>query len=377
MIEQRTLFLHKINFSEDESPIAELKESNRIFTDITLYVVRFTDHNFFWMDFGRFVKRLTLKMCIVKKDKFLSIIRYLPHLEELTLYDCNELLNRWPEEDSDRYKPRLPRLKRINLQRITVLKPFVCDYLLDMAPNLETLEITECFKECADSVLRVKMVDHCILSLVKRKYKVKSLFLYGTPVDDLALTKLVNIDGLSLERFSLTFNGRISNPGMLDFLKIHSNMTVLDLSDSLNLLDYCLVIICQKMVHLRELRLKRCVMISDFGLKELAKLKKLMILDLTGCERITDKGIQKGLIGDSWSDWKENMREIYIGSNNGCSEFTLGMITGMFSHLTHLDVNSSTTCMTDYSMQLICKHLVLLRYLNLECCGQVDILLKL
>lgn len=66
------------------------------------------------------------------------------------------------------------------------------------------------------------------------------------------------------------------------------------------------------------------------------------------------------------------MRELFIGSNNGYSEFTLGMVTEMFTHLTTLDVSSSTNCMTDYSMQLICKHLVLLRYLNLDCCGQIS-----
>lgn len=297
-MDQRNLLLHKITFSDDEPPITYLRESARVFHSITLYVVRFTDNNFFWADYGCHVRHLILKMCIVKKDKFLSILRYLPFLEELTLYDCNELLNRWPEEESDRYKPRLQRLKRINLQKIIVIKPHVFDYLYDMAPNLEALEITECFKECADSVLRVKMVDHCILSLVRKKKQIKKLLLYGTPVDDLALMNLVNIEDLSLEHFSLTFTGRISNPGMLDFLKMHTSMTSLDLSDSLNLLDYCLFVICNKMENLRELRLRRCVMISDFGLKELAKLKKLSVLDLSGCERLTDTGMKKGLIGE-------------------------------------------------------------------------------
>lgn len=85
---------------------------------------------------------------------------------------------------------------------------------------------------------------------------------------------------------------------MSELLKIQENITSLDLSDSQNLLDHCLVIICKSMVNLRELRLRKCVMISDFGLKELISLKKLELLDVTGCEKLTDQGIQQGVVGE-------------------------------------------------------------------------------
>lgn len=80
-------------------------------------------------------------------------------------------------------------------------------------------------------------------------------------------------------------------------------------------------------------------------------------------------------LGSSWDNWKQNMRSLSIGSNCKYTEHTIGMITGMFSHLTSLDVSSSPNCMTDYSMQLINKHLIQLRHLNLDCCGQVSLTL--
>lgn len=315
-------------------------ETSRYFSNINLYVVRFSDYNNFWCTFGRYVKSLTLKMCIVKKDKFLTILSFLPNLETLTIYDCNELVNRWPDEVlEDMIKPSLPKLKRINLQKITLLKPYVFDYLFSMTPNLETLEISECFTDCIDAVARVKIIDHAILSLAKKAKKgFKCLNLLGTHIDDIALLKLASVPGLTLDQLSLTFTGRISNPGMLDLLKIQTNLTYLDLSDSLNLLDYCLMLICSKMSHLKQLKLKRCVMITDIGIREIVHLKELLVLDITGCERISDKGFLEGVKGQKWSQWKEYLEELYIGSTNGFTEYTLSMVTSMFLYLTKLGI---------------------------------------
>lgn len=292
---QRSLLLHKINFCEDLLPISDLLNSCRCFAHITLYVVRFSDNNYFWMVFGGFVRSLTLKMCIVKKDRFLAILRYLPNLEELSLYDCNELVARWPREDADCYKPRLFKLKKLNLQKISVLPAHVFDYIFDMAPNLTCISLVDCFKECTDSVLRVKMIDHCILAMYRKRKQLTSVDLLGTPLDDLALVKLA-ANGLTLSNFSLSFTGRISNPGILDFFKMQDTLTTLDLSDSLNLLDHCLFLICSKMSSLRVLKLRRCVMISDFGIKEVVHLKKLLCLDISGCERISDNGFHDGVV---------------------------------------------------------------------------------
>uniref|UniRef100_A0A336M0P5 CSON005795 protein n=1 Tax=Culicoides sonorensis TaxID=179676 RepID=A0A336M0P5_CULSO len=373
-MDQRLLSLHKINFTEYEPPISTLLETERYFSNITLYVVRFSDYNHFWCKFGRFVKSLTLKMCIVKKDKFLQILSFLPNLETLTLYDCNELLNRWQEEVfEDMIKPSLPKLKRINFQKITILKPHVFDYLFDMAPKLEYLEISECFTDCTDAVARVKIIDHAIQSLTKKAKKgFKCLNLLGTHIDDIALLKLAEIPDLKLNQLSLTFTGRITNPGMLDLLKVQTNLTSLDLSDSMNLLDYCLMLICSKMPHLKQLKLKRCVMITDIGIREIVHLKNLLVLDITGCERISDKGFLEGVKGQKWCQWKEYLEELYIGSTNGFTEYTLSMVTSMFLYLTKLDVSSSGNCITDYTMQLINKNLLNLRFLNAECCGKIS-----
>lgn len=217
-MKQRVLSLHKIIFSDWESPIGDLNESCRVFHKIALYLVQFPDHttNYFWLVFGDYIQQLTLEKCIVKKHKLLAILTYLRNLEELTICDCNEMLNRWPEDDSDEYRLQLHNLKRIRFRRITILKPYVFDYLFDMAPNLEELEVTDCFKKCPNAVMRKKMVDHCILSLVRKKHQIRSLFMHGTAIDDLDLMQLVNIEGLRLTKLSLTFTGRMTNPAMLD-----------------------------------------------------------------------------------------------------------------------------------------------------------------
>lgn len=389
----RTLCFNKITFSDWESPVSDFNESSRVFQHVNLYLVHFpATSNYFWYIFGTFIRTLCLERCIVKKGKFIEILRYCENLEELTICECNEMLNRWPEDEENTNNLSLPKLKRINLQKITVLKPHVFDFFFDMAPNLDALEISLCFKKCVDSVLIKKMVEHSILSLVRKKHQIKSLYLHGTPIDDLDLMKLVSIDGLKLENLSITFTGRLLNPAMLDaarraglrnkkivdlgwileLLKTHENMVYLDLSESLNLLDYCLSIICKNMPNLKELRLRRCVMISDFGIKELNCLKKLEVLDITGCEKLTDKGIKDGVVGSTWENWKENMKQLFIGSNTKYTEHTIGFIVTMFLGLTVLDVSSSPNCMTDHSLQLIIKHLKQLRSLNLNGCGQVS-----
>lgn len=391
-MDHRVLHLNKITFSDWIQPVSDLNESSRVFHHVNLYLVHFpATSNYFWYIFGSYIKTLVFERCIVKKSKFLEILHYLDNLEELTICECNEMLSRWPEDTDNAGSTSfsLQKLRRINLQKITILKPHVFDFLFDMAPNLDALEVSLCFKKCVDSVLIKKMVEHSILALVRKKHLIKSLFFHGTPIDDLDLMKLVSIEGLSLERLSMTFTGRLLNPAMVDaarrtgvrnkkivelgwileFLRVHQNMVYLDLSDSLNLLDYCLCIIGKNMPNLKELRLKRCVMISDFGIKELANLKKLEVLDITGCEKITDKGIQEGVTG-RWADWKENMKELFIGSNAKYTEHTIGFVTIMFLRLTTLDVSTSPS-MTDRSLQLVIKHLKLLRHLNLSGCGQV------
>lgn len=159
---------------------------------------------------------------------------------------------------------------------------------------------------------------------------------------------------------------------MLEFLKVQENMVELDLSDSMNMVDYCLTIIAKQLPNLKTLRLRRCYLISDFGIKELASLKKLEILDVTACEKISDKGFQDGVVGNTWADWKEHMKELYLGFNAKITGHTIAMVAIRFTHLTTLDVTSSPNCMSDPSIQVVLKHLTKLRVLNITGCGQVS-----
>lgn len=370
-MEGRVLNLHKIDFYDEKPPISMLNKSFRYFTSITLYLVRFMDNNMFWRIFGPFVKELSFRMCVIKKIKFLQILNLLPNLETLIIYNFDELLSTWDMEKEEKIQPMLPKLKVLKLQKINYCSPPVFDFLTDMMPNVQHIEMSDCFLNCS-AAARVRIIDHIFYFVAIHAPDIHTINISGTPVDDIALGKLGSVEGLQLKTFGMTFMGKISDDGMLAMIKALENITYLDMSGSLGLVDDAMSIICRRMPFLKTLKIRQCVMVTCYGMKELSRLKQLEVLDISECERIRDEGLVEGLCPKRWQDWKEHMKELHMGSNSNLTELSTLRITECFPNLTVLDLSSSSNCMTDFIMQLINCHLTKLHHLNLDGCGKLS-----
>ncbi|XP_063708705.1 uncharacterized protein LOC134837267 [Culicoides brevitarsis] len=368
-MERKVLNLHKVDFEEHGQPIAMLTNSFRYFAHVSLYLVRFADNNLFWRIFGKFIKTLSFRMCVIKKVKFLQILCLLPNLESLTIYNFDELLSTWDLEKKEKIKPYLPKVKTLKLQKINFFSPQTFDFLTDMMPYIEHIEISDCFVNCP-SRDRVRIIDH-IFYFIAMQPLVHTLSISGTHVDDIALGKLGSIVGLKLDTFSMTFMGKISDDGILTLINALENLTNLDLSGSLGLVDDAMSIICRRIPNLKVFKMRKCVMVTCEGMKELIRLRKLELLDISECERVKDEGFVEGVCPPKWKDWKENLKELHMASLSTLSEYPVIKVAEHFFNLTVLDLNASSNCVSDFTMQLINRYLVKLHVLNLDGCGRI------
>lgn len=368
-MERKVLNLHKVDFEENGQPISMLANSFRYFANVSLYLVRFTDNNLFWRIFGKYIKNLSFRMCVIKKIKFLQILCLLPNLESLTIYNFDELLSTWDLEKKEKIKPYLPKVKVLKLQKINYFSPITFDFLTDMMPYIEHIEISDCFINCP-SRDRVRIIDH-IFFFVAMQPSVHTLNISGTHVDDIALGKLGSIVGLRLDSFSMTFMGKISDDGILTLINALENLTALDISGSLGLVDDAMSIICRRIPNLKTFKMRKCVMVTCEGIKELIRLRKLEVLDISECERIKDEGFVEGICPTQWKDWKENLKELQMGSLSTLTEYPVVKVAEHFYNLTVLDLNASSNCVSDFTMQLINRYLIKLHVLNLDGCGRI------
>lgn len=298
-MDRKVLNLHKIDFYDDKPPISMFRNSFRFFPSVTLYLVRFNDNNLFWKIFGYYIKNLEIKICSIKKTKLLQILYHCPNLEQLTIQNFDELLSSWNRRtlnlEPEKFNP-LCRLRELKIRNVNNLTAELFDYLTDMMPILEVLEVTNCFINTT-ATARVKIIDHIVYFCELRAPRIRTINLSGTPADDIALKKLAAVEDLHLTGFSLTFLGKMSDDGIQAMIRSQPTLTHLDLSGSIGLVDEGLILITMKMPNIKVLNIRQCVMLTCRGFAALKDMKHLEILNVSECERIKDEGFIEGLTG--------------------------------------------------------------------------------
>jgi F-box/leucine-rich repeat protein 9 len=112
--------------------------------------------------------------------------------------------------------------------------------------------------------------------------------------------------------------------------------------------------------------MQRCHAITNTGVAELCHLRKLVNLNLSHCDGVTGKGIEKGLC----SYVNPQLQRLYLTALN-LDERTVCLIAENLPRLIHLDLGWCFIAVTDTSIQAICQHQVWLRSLNLRHCDKV------
>ncbi|XP_053685767.1 F-box/LRR-repeat protein 7-like [Sabethes cyaneus] len=390
-----------INFCDNEPPIKTFLEGFRIFPRIEIISVTFYGNSDFWPDFGEFILELTIRNCLIRDTELYWILQHVPKLKILRIESCDELFRMWHFDKSfycceSRFV--LEHLVDVSLANNDFVNEMHFNWIMTIAPNIAHLDISNCFK-MVTAQRRVQMVDHVMRFINNKRFQLETLKFSGTlSIDDICLSTLAMLDGLAIESLSLTFCDKIppaiidllrrqpelkitqalqfkvnktkktiKTPGFISFLTMQPNLVHLDLSSSLGVTDEIMELITSTLPKLRTLKLRRCILITDEGIMDIVKLEHLEVLDLSNCEKISDKAMFNGVIGRKM----KKLKELYLCELPYLSDYSLIQVTLNFELIQILDLSSSPNAATDATLQYVNFYLIHLRRLILYCCTRV------
>ncbi|XP_058459384.1 uncharacterized protein LOC131435476 [Malaya genurostris] len=357
-----------IDVNDNISPIHVFLDSFRHFTNIKLTKVKFSGQTAFWNYFGMHIREITFYNCALTKPKLSKILDAMPNLERLNIVNCDELFISWHPVILADVSPICERLKHLGLRKNNAFNEDHLDYLVAMAPRICSLEISKCLKE-QDAGKRVRILCHILEILKLHKHQMKSVNFSYTMYDDLFLKQFAEIENMALSNISLSFFDRapIKDPSIIEVLRKHTNLIHLDLTSFLNLTDFALIEIARSMPLLKTLKLNGCWLLTDFGISEVRKLRNLVILDLSDCDRVTDEGFIKAIVDIH----RTNLKELYLSMLPRISETVILKICLTLFNLTVLDFCGSD-CINDTSIQYVFCYLKFVRVLRLNGCVKIS-----
>jgi hypothetical protein len=179
------------------------------------------------------------------------------------------------------------------------------------------------------------------------------------------------MEDLELKSLSLTIKYRIpliiEESGIGSFITMQKELLHLDLSESNGMSDTCLDLIITSMPLLQTLKLRKCWLITDRGVKSISNLVHLECLDLSHCEKITDFGIMNAVTAGK----QKKMRALHLAYMTKITDTFLMKAAINYQHIETLDLENSINSITDCSIQYISCYLVNIKHLNLHGCSKV------
>ncbi|XP_055591236.1 uncharacterized protein LOC129743276 [Uranotaenia lowii] len=363
----------RVQYGDDVGPFKHFSQGRGFYRKLVFSQVEFNDRCSFWTTHGINITELTLRSCVIKKDVFLAIMRTMLALQRLELMQCDELFKNWTLE-SNNQEPMFPFymlcLKHLSLSGCDYFNEYHFERFIIMAPNIISIDVSNCFINLYLS-RRISMLDRVMKLISRNRYIMQAINLTDTPcVDEITWHTLCEIDDLEITHLTISYTDRVplKNPGIKRLFSTQTKLTYLDLTSSTGINDACLVILVENCPLIHTLKLRRCWLISDEGVENIHTLKHLRILDISGCERISDYGINHGIVANK----RREMHEVYLALLNNLSDTTLYYMVANFTNLQVLDLDSSSNCITDCVIQYIACYLDNLKHLNLIVCTKLS-----
>lgn len=365
------------------SPLNAFTTNMRAYSRIYLNQVDFGQTDEFWERFGDQFTEIVFNTCDLREKTFNGILKRLTHLQTLKIKNCRELfmsgrLFKSPY-DKDAICLACKDVRCISLCNNRYLSDALFSRIVATMRNIQSLDLSGCHISFHNGLYRKFYPDYqhdasesvltfyYILQFIEfQAMHLKCLNFSGTLIDGSALAKLAQIDNLKLERLHLRACDQLTNSGLSTFVRYQNTLSELDLSLSVRLTDPSLIEICRSLAQLRVLKLRRCRAITDLSVKEIRHLKRLQHLDLSECDAITSDGLTDGIL----SATNLTLIELHVSALNIC-ELAIIRISECLGNLRLLDLSFCKNALTDTSLQLIFKHLIQLRTLNLEFCDKV------
>ncbi|KAK9470100.1 RNI-like protein [Dipodascopsis tothii] len=258
--------------------------------------------------YGRFIKRLNLNSISKQADNgFMhTLARACGEIERLTLSNCQDI-------SDDGVIPLVtanPKLLAVDVSHLTKITDRTVLAIAKACPNLQGFNLTGCASVTDDVVVtlaqscrhlrRIKLFDCALVTdraldaIADNCPNVMEVDLHGCKqITNAAVTKAC-LQLHSLREFRLALNPAISDDAFLYFRDdaLFESFRILDLTGCNQLTDASVQRIVAFAPRLRNLVLAKCTRITDRGVLHITKLgKTLHYLHLGHCSLITDSGI--------------------------------------------------------------------------------------
>ncbi|XP_046466528.1 uncharacterized protein [Neodiprion pinetum] len=399
-----------------------LRHSTRPFYNFIFKDLELRKMEWFWEKFGPDMRSLILVNCDLGEKMLVAILKSCDNLRTLHINACRECLmsGRLLDDENDVkvLSEKLLNLKELSLASNRYLSDALFNRLVNICPNLISLSLSGCqisfhsglYKKFYPSNSTVSHVSESVLTfcnilifLTRQAKHLKYLSFSSTLIDGTALVTLCTIKDLKLESLKLQCCDQLTNVGIRSLTEHQTYLKVLDVSFCTRVTDASLVCICKNLVNLEALNIRRCRAVTDHGVKQIRRLKHLKELDISECEQLTSECITDGLCAAEGEDNEgnennenlvdfnhlvpkthvaksvpseqrrinNNLEKLYANALNLDEKSILSIATSC-PKLILLDIGYCFNAITDSSIQMIFKELVLLRSLTLSRCDKVS-----
>ncbi|XP_061391676.1 uncharacterized protein LOC133327120 [Musca vetustissima] len=332
---------------------------------------------------GNTAVEITFDNADIGDKQFCAFMQQLTKLESLTVTRCSPLFmsGSFLEGNTD-VADSFSNVRRLSLKNNQYLTDAILLRLTSLIKNMESFDMSACHiayhnaihrrfypndamsNNPSESILTFKFIAK--VANCHRK-SLRELNLSHTMMSGPALQSLARSEndesGLNLEKLFLTGCQQINTSGLKLFLQTQSNLTTLDLADTLCVNDDCLTCIVSSLPQLQDLNVAGCSGVTNAGAMLLANASRLQNLNISRCDGITTDGLAHGIAKDT----NRVLQRLNMSNLIVCEE-GIKSIARNCPELRVLNVGHCVNGVTDESVQCIVQHLRWLRELSLEDC---------
>lgn len=281
----------------------------------------------YW-DYRQYIKRLNLSfMTKLVDDDLLQLFIGCPKLERLTLVNCTKLTH----QPISKVLQNCERLQSIDLTGVSSIHDDIINALAKNCPRLQGLYAPGC-SEVSQSAI-INLLKSCPM----------------------------------LKRVKFNNSNNITDEAILALYENCKSLVEIDLHNCPNVTDQYLKLIFLELSQLREFRISNAAGITDKLLELLPNefyLEKLRIIDITGCNAITDKLVEKLVI------CAPRLRNVVLSKCMQISDVSLRALSqlGRSLHYIHL---GHCSYITDFGVASLVRSCHRIQYIDLACCSQL------
>lgn len=250
-----------------------------------------------------------------------------------------------------------PKLERLTLVNCTKLSHIPITKVLTNCERLQSIDLTGV----------IDIHDDIINSLALNCKRLQGLYAPGCGlVSESSIINLLKSCPM-LKRVKFNNSEKITDESILTMYKNCKSLVEIDLHNCPNVTDLYLREIFLDLSQLREFRISNAAGITDKLLELLPNeffLEKLRIIDITGCNAITDKLVEKLVL------CAPRLRNVVLSKCMQITDASLRALSqlGRSLHYIHL---GHCALITDFGVASLVRSCHRIQYIDLACCSQL------